>query len=86
MRGRLAIAITANFVNRNKRADVQIKELGGLSYVYAQDFFKKLKIKCGIELENFVYFKDDTHYFVMTATKKSLLAKGVLKQVKIVYG
>lgn len=36
-----------------------------------------------IDLENIVYYKDDTHYFVMTAKKKSLLKKGVIKQVRI---
>lgn len=35
----------------------------------------------GIDLENIVYYKDDTHYFVMTAKKKSLLEKGVIKEV-----
>ena len=30
----------------------------------------------GIDLENIVYYKDDTHYFVMTAKKQSLLDKG----------
>lgn len=29
-----------------------------------------------------MYYKDDTHYFVMTAKKKSLLKKGVIKQVR----
>ena len=28
-----------------------------------------------------MYYKDDTHYFVMTAKKVSLLKKGVLKAV-----
>lgn len=36
----------------------------------------------GIDLENIVYYKDDTHYFVMTAKKQSLLEKGVIVQVK----
>lgn len=36
----------------------------------------------GIDLENIVYYKDETHYFVMTAKKKSLLKKGVIKQVR----
>lgn len=36
----------------------------------------------GIDLENIVYYKDDTHYFVMTAKKNSLLKKGVIKQVR----
>ncbi|XP_016426981.1 protein-methionine sulfoxide oxidase mical1-like [Sinocyclocheilus rhinocerous] len=33
-----------------------------------------------VDLENIVYYKDDTHYFVMTAKKGSLLKKGVIKQ------
>lgn len=28
-----------------------------------------------------MYYKDETHYFVMTAKKQSLLEKGVLKRV-----
>lgn len=35
----------------------------------------------GIDLENIVYYKDDTHYFVMTAKKQSLLDKGVILNV-----
>ena len=40
-----------------------------------------LRADTGIDLENIVYYKDDTHYFVMTAKKDSLLKKGVLKAV-----
>jgi len=36
----------------------------------------------GVDLENIVYYKDDTHYFVMTAKKTSLIKKGVIKQVR----
>jgi hypothetical protein len=32
-------------------------------------------------LENIVYYKDDTHYFVMTAKKQSLIDKNVIKKV-----
>lgn len=35
----------------------------------------------GIDLENIVYYKDDTHYFVMTAKKQSLLDRGVIIDV-----
>lgn len=35
----------------------------------------------GIDLENIVYYKDSTHYFVMTAKKQSLLDKGVIISV-----
>ena len=33
-----------------------------------------------IDLENIVYFRSDTHYFVMTAKKDSLLERGVIKK------
>lgn len=36
----------------------------------------------GIDLENIVYYKDSTHYFVMTAKKQSLLDKGVIIEVR----
>ena len=42
---------------------------------------QELKADTGIDLENIVYYKDDTHYFVMTAKKYSLLKKGVLVAV-----
>lgn len=81
MRGKLAIAVTANFVNKNTPEEMQIREIGGLAFVFDQEFFNNLKMKCGVELENYVYYKDETHYFVMTVKKKSLLSKGILKQV-----
>ena len=34
----------------------------------------------GADLENIVYYKEETHYFVMTAKKESLLKFGVLKE------
>lgn len=37
----------------------------------------------GIDLENIVYYKDNTHYFVMTAKKQSLLEKGVIINVSM---
>ncbi len=37
----------------------------------------------GIDLENIVYYRDDTHYFVMTAKKDSLLKKRVLHKVRM---
>ena len=39
---------------------------------YHQHFFTDLMEKHGIGLENLIYYKDLTHYFVMTATKVSL--------------
>ena len=46
-----------------------------------QDFFNNLYEELGIALENIVYYKDETHYFVMTTKKHSLLDRGVLLKV-----
>lgn len=58
-----------------------MNEIGGLFYIFAQEFFNKMKKAAGIDLENIVYYKDETHYFVMTAKKQCLLDKGVLREV-----
>ncbi|KAL2087369.1 hypothetical protein ACEWY4_016197 [Coilia grayii] len=77
-RGKLAIAITANFINRRTRAEAQAQEISGVAFIFNQSFFQELRAHTGIDLENIVYYKDDTHYFVMTAKKQSLLNKGVI--------
>lgn len=78
-RGKLAIGITVNFVNKNTKEEAAIEEISGVAFIYNQQFFQELKDKTGIDLENIVYYKDDTHYFVMTAKKRSLIEKGVIK-------
>ncbi|XP_037627760.1 F-actin-monooxygenase mical1 isoform X3 [Sebastes umbrosus] len=80
LRGKLAIGITTNFINRHTAAEAQVAEISGVARIYNQKFFQELLTETGIDLENIVYYKDDTHYFVMTAKKKSLLKKGVIKQ------
>ncbi|XP_041351912.1 F-actin-monooxygenase MICAL3-like isoform X2 [Gigantopelta aegis] len=79
-RGKIAIGITANFINRNTTAEAYVEEISGVAFIFNQKFFLDLKDKTGIGLENIVYYKDETHYFVMTAKKDSLLDKGVLKE------
>lgn len=81
LRGKFAIGITANFVNRKTQAEASVEEISGVSFIFNQKFFRDLHEETGIDLENIVYYKDETHYFVMTAKKQSLLKKGVLKQV-----
>ena len=78
-RGKLAIAITANFKNRRTTAEAVVEEISGVAFVYKQDFFNSLYEELGIALENIVYYKDATHYFVMTAKKHSLIDKGVIR-------
>ncbi|XP_053108852.1 F-actin-monooxygenase MICAL3 isoform X13 [Hemicordylus capensis] len=77
-RGKLAIAITANFINRNTTAEAKVEEISGVAFIFNQKFFQDLREATGIDLENIVYYKDDTHYFVMTAKKQSLLDKRVI--------
>ncbi|XP_064215891.1 F-actin-monooxygenase Mical isoform X7 [Tribolium castaneum] len=79
-RGKLAIAITANFINKRTEAEARVEEISGVAFIFNQKFFKDLYEATGIDLENIVYYKDDTHYFVMTAKKSSLIDKGVIKQ------
>ncbi|XP_043573041.1 protein-methionine sulfoxide oxidase mical3a-like isoform X1 [Chiloscyllium plagiosum] len=79
-RGKLAIAITANFINRHTREEAQAQEISGVAFIFNQKFFQDLREATGVDLENIVYYKDDTHYFVMTAKKQSLLEKGVILQ------
>ena len=82
LRAKLALAITANFVNKHTADEAAIQEISGVAFIFNQKFFKDMREETGIDLENLVYYKDDTHYFIMTAKKESLLEKGVLKKVR----
>ena len=82
-RAKLALAITVNFVNHNTKQESSVPEISGVAYVYRQDFFNSMARELGIALENIVYYKDETHYFVMTAKKPSLLKRGVIKKVNM---
>ena len=55
-------------------------EISGVAKIYNPQFFNELQQQTSIDLENIVYYKNDTHYFVMTAKKHSLLDKGVILQ------
>ena len=76
---KLSIAITANFVNNRTSAERKVEEIPGLSKQYHLEFFRQMEAEAGLRLENFVYFKDLSHYFVMTVKKESLMRKGVIK-------
>ena len=56
-RGKLAIAITANFVNRRSEAESRAQEISGVSYIYAQKWFKDLFHETGVQLENICYYR-----------------------------
>lgn len=46
-RGRLAIAITANFRNRNSSAEAKVEEISGVASIFNQRFFQELRQECG---------------------------------------
>uniref|UniRef100_A0A3B5MAV1 Microtubule associated monooxygenase, calponin and LIM domain containing 1 n=1 Tax=Xiphophorus couchianus TaxID=32473 RepID=A0A3B5MAV1_9TELE len=48
LRGQLAIGITANFVNRNTAAEIQVPEISGVARIYNQKFFQDLLNETGI--------------------------------------
>jgi len=74
-----AIGITFNFEKSSRVEEVRLKEFSRAKQFFPQ-WFAALETKTGVSLESFVYFKDETHYFVMSATHQSLLARGILKQ------
>ena len=79
LEAKMSIAITANFVNKKTSAERKVEEIPGLSKQYHLEFFRQMEAQAGLRLENFVYYKDLTHYFVMTVKKDSLVRKGVIK-------
>lgn len=46
-RGKLAIGITTNFINRHSRAEVEVAEISGVARIYNQKFFQNLYNKTG---------------------------------------
>ena len=58
-RGKLAIAITANFKNGWTQEENEVEEIGGIARQYDQDFFKSMNEQTGVDLENIVYYKDE---------------------------
>lgn len=51
-RGKLAIAITANFKNRNTTAEAKVEEISGVAFIFNQRFFQELRQETGPSLNN----------------------------------
>lgn len=47
LRGKLAIGITANFINRNTAAEAHVAEISGVARIYNQKFFQQLLTETG---------------------------------------
>jgi hypothetical protein len=82
--GSLCIGITFNFKNCHTSDEVAITEFAKAS-LYHQAYFQELQDKYNICLENLVYYRGETHYFVMTIKKNSLFDRGVFKEEKSNY-
>lgn len=49
-RGKLAIAVTANFKNRNSSAEAKVEEISGVASIFNQRFFQDLRQETGRNL------------------------------------
>lgn len=45
----MAIAITANFINRNTTAEAKVEEISGVAFIFNQKFFLELREETGEE-------------------------------------
>jgi hypothetical protein len=78
--GTRSIGMTFNFANHHTSKESSLREFG-LSRIFEQKFFQDIEDKYSIELENLVYYRGETHYFVMTIKKKSLLQRDGFIQI-----
>lgn len=53
-RGKLAIAITANFINRHTTAEAKVEEISGVAFIFNQRFFQDLRQATGTELSHYI--------------------------------
>eukprot|EP01127_Copromyxa_protea_P020790 TRINITY_DN698_c0_g1_i11.p1 TRINITY_DN698_c0_g1~~TRINITY_DN698_c0_g1_i11.p1 ORF type:complete len:529 (+),score=80.46 TRINITY_DN698_c0_g1_i11:248-1834(+) len=80
-KGSLCLGITQNYDHLHTEQELTINEFG-ISKVFNQKFFAGMKEKYGTDLENLVYYRGETHYFVMTATPESLESRGIFYEKK----
>ena len=75
------IGITCNFENRKTIEERRLKEFS-LIFFLNRRRFRELSSEVGLELENLVFLRDETLYFVMTPKISSLVERGVLRSGK----
>lgn len=79
LRKEAALGLVANFHNRQTPAEKSSRSFSLCRQFYG-DLFLECELKTGLALENIVYYvAAETHYFVMTPTRKSLVAMGVIQ-------
>lgn len=48
----MAIAITANFKNRNTTAEAKVEEISGVAFIFNQRFFQELRQETGRKMSS----------------------------------
>jgi hypothetical protein len=66
-------------VNENTPEELTQDEMGIIRYCN-QELFQSLQDQFGINLENLVYYRGDTHYLVMTPKRDCIISKGIVNQ------
>jgi 2-polyprenyl-6-methoxyphenol hydroxylase-like FAD-dependent oxidoreductase len=79
--GTLSIGITFNLKNNQTPEELALNEFA-VTQIYNQSMFKDFQDQFNITLENIVYYRGETHYFVMTIKKNSLFDREVFKEMK----
>lgn len=75
-----AVGMTFNFKHDKTSVDeIRLKEFSRTGYFF-RSWFEEVSKETGVQLENFVYYKDETHYFVMAAKPAQLIQAGILKE------
>lgn len=75
-----AIGVVANFVNSRETQEMALRQFAWARQ-FNQPLFAQLEKATSVNLENVVYYKSQAHhYLVMTPSKRTLLAAGVLRQ------
>lgn len=65
-RGKLAIAITANFINRNTTAEAKVEEISGVAFIFNQKFFQDLRDATGLPALDRLPVKHKLFVFIVT--------------------
>lgn len=78
-RGKLAIAITANFINRNSTAEAKVEEISGVAFIFNQKFFQDLKEETG---ETVTFLQTRHRHFPEEPLPSPALWTGILTPIE----
>jgi hypothetical protein len=76
-----ALGMVTHFKNNYTIEENSIQEQGGVARQFHLEMFESLQRTTMCELENVVYYRGESHYWVMTPTIQSLEKTGVLEKV-----